>query len=130
MTHVKFNLNVIYPPPYKREVWHNKLENSECIQRAIANYDCEKAFYNIYVNKKVLLFNETVLNIIRNFIPHEAVTFDDRDPPWIISRIKKTINDKNLAFKRFVKNKGSVNNNSYLEKFSSLHKNLSSLIET
>ena len=77
-----------------------------------------------------MLFNETVLNIIRNFIPHEAVTFDDRDPPWITSRIKKTINDKNLAFKRFVKNKGSVNNNSYLEKFSSLQKNLSSLIET
>ena len=29
-----------------------------------------------------------------------------------------------------MKNKGSVNNNSYLEKFSSLQKNLSSLIET
>ena len=29
-----------------------------------------------------------------------------------------------------MKNKGSINNNSYLEKFSSLHKNLSSLIET
>ena len=81
-------------------------------------------------NKKVLLFNETVLNIIRNFIPHEAVTFDDRDPPWITCRIKKTINDKNLAFKHFVKNKDNVKNNSYLEKFSSLQKNLSCLIET
>ena len=52
------------------------------------------------------------------------VIFDDRDPPWIVVS-KKKINDKNLAFKRFVKNKGSDNNNSYLEKFSSLHKNLS-----
>ena len=77
-----------------------------------------------------MLFNETVLNIIRNFIPHEAATFDDRGPPWITSRIKKTINDKNLAFKRLVKKKGSANNNSYLEKFSSLQKNLTSLIET
>ena len=74
----------------EREVWHYKLANSECIQRAIANYDWEKAFYNIDVNKKVMLFNETVLNIIRNFIPHEVVTFDDRDTPWITSRIKKT----------------------------------------
>ena len=32
----------------------------------------EKAFYNIDVNKKVLLFNENVLNIIRNFIPAET----------------------------------------------------------
>ena len=77
-----------------------------------------------------MLFNETVLNIIRNFIPHETVTFDDRDPPWITSRIKKQINDKNLAFKRFVKNKSTVNNNSYLEKSSSLQKNLSCLIAT
>ena len=52
ITYVKFNLNVIYPPPYEREVWHYKLANSECIQRAIANYDWEKAFYNIVVNKK------------------------------------------------------------------------------
>ena len=107
-----------------------KLANSECIQRAIANYDWEKAFYNIDVNKKVLLFNETVPNVICNFIPYEVVTFDKRGPPWITSCIKKTINNKNLAFKSFVKNKGSVNNNSYLEKFSSFQKNLSSLIET
>ena len=88
--HLKFNLNVIYPPPYEREVCYYKLANFECIHRAIANYDWEKAFYNIDVNKKVLLFNETVLNIIRNFILHEAVIFDDRDPLWITSRIKKT----------------------------------------
>ena len=116
ITYVKTNLNVIYPSPYEREVWYYKLANSECIQREIANYNWEKAFYKIDVNKKVLLFNETVLNIIRNFMAHEAVIFDDREPPWITSRIKKTINDKNLALKCFVKNKGSVNNNSYLEK--------------
>ena len=39
ITYVKFNLNVIYPPSYKREVWHYKLANSECIQLGIANYD-------------------------------------------------------------------------------------------
>ena len=68
ITYAKFNLNVIYPLPYEREVWYYKLANSECFQRVIANYDWEKAFYNIDVNKKVLLFSETVLNIIRNFI--------------------------------------------------------------
>ena len=79
ITYVKFNLNVIYPPPYEREVWHYKLANSDCIQRAIINFDWEKAFHNVDVNKQVMLLNETVLNIIRNFIPHETVTFDDRD---------------------------------------------------
>ena len=67
-----------------------KLANSECIQRAIANYDKEKAFYNNDVNKKVLLFSETVLSVILNFILHETVIFDNRDLPWIISRMKKS----------------------------------------
>ena len=60
----------------------------------------------------------------------ETVIFDDRDPPWIANHIKKAIKDKNLAFNRFVKNKGSVNNNSNLEKSSSLQNNFNSLIET
>ena len=38
--------------------------------------------------------------------------------------------DKNLAFKRFVNKKCFVNNNSSLERFSSLQNKLSSLIET
>ena len=44
ITYVKFNLNVIYHPPYEREMWHYKLANSDCIQRATANFDREKAF--------------------------------------------------------------------------------------
>ena len=41
--------------------------------------------------QKVLLFIETVLNIIRNLIPRETVIFDDMDTPWITSCIKKAI---------------------------------------
>ena len=63
-----------------KESWHYKLANSDCIQRSIVNFYWEKAFHNVDVNKKVMLFNNTVLNIIRNFIPHETVTFDDREP--------------------------------------------------
>ena len=40
---------------------------------------------------------ETILNIIRNFIPHEIVTCEDRDPPWMTSLIEKAIKDKNLS---------------------------------
>ena len=69
VTYVKFNLNVIYPPPYERKVWHYKSASFKCIQHALANYDWEKAFYNIDVNKKILHFNEALLNM-RNFIPH------------------------------------------------------------
>lgn len=59
----------------------------------------------------------------------ETVTFDDRDTPWITSCIKKMINEKHLAFKRFMNKKGFVNNNSNLQKFSFLQNKFSSLIE-
>ena len=101
-------------------MWHYKLANSDCIQRTNANFDWEKAFHNVDVNKQLMLFNEAVLNIIQNFIPRDTVTFDDRDLSWITSRIRKMINDKNLAFKRFENKKGFANNSSNLERFSSL----------
>ena len=62
-------------------MWHYKLAISDCIQHPIANFDWEKAFHNVDVNKQVIFFNETVLNIIRSFIPHETVKTDGRDPP-------------------------------------------------
>ena len=45
-------------------------------------------FTNIDVNKKVNLFNKTVKNVILNYIPYEAISGDDRDPPWINKNIK------------------------------------------
>ena len=68
--------------PYEREMWHYKLPNSDCIQSASANFDWEKEFHNVDVNKQLMLFSETVPNIIWNFIPHETIKFDDSDPPW------------------------------------------------
>ena len=40
------------------------------------------------------IFNETILNIVRNFILHETVLCDDRDPPWFNNKIKSLIQEK------------------------------------
>ena len=78
------------------------------------------------VNDTVHLFNRTIKNILRNFIPHETITCDDRDPPWINSSIRRLIQDKNEAYKRF---KRSNNNNQYFENFQSLQNLLGVSIE-
>ena len=39
----------------------------------------------------VHLFNKTIKNILSNYIPHETISSDDRDPPWINSKIKQLI---------------------------------------
>ena len=79
----KFNLMISYPPPYSREVWHYREANTDLIRRAISNFNWEKAFYNTNVNKKVSIFSETILNVLSNYIPHETLVCDDKDPPWL-----------------------------------------------
>ena len=36
------------------------------------------------------------ISILLNFIPHENITFDNRDSPWINSQAKHLINEKML----------------------------------
>ena len=40
------------------------------------------------------VFNKTIINILCNFIPHEAVLFGDRHPSWMNKEIKKLIHEK------------------------------------
>ena len=47
----------------------------------------------------VYLFNKTIKNILSNYVPHETVTCDDRDPLWISSRIKELIQEINNTFR-------------------------------
>ena len=49
------------------------------------------------------LFNKTVKNILSNYFPHEPITCDDRDPPWIKNKIKQLIQEINNATKAFDK---------------------------
>ena len=52
------------------------------------------------------IFNSTVLNILRNFIPQEFVVCDDKDLLWFNKKIRALIPDKNVAFKNY-RNNGS-----------------------
>ena len=42
------------------------------------------------------------MNIMSNFIPNETMTFDDRDPPWLIKNIKNMINYKNAIYNNLI----------------------------
>ena len=93
----KFNLFILYPPPYERTVWFYEKANPELIRRAINEFDWIRALSNVSTDKKVCYFTETLLNIIHNFILHERIVCDDRDPPWMNNEIKKLINDKKFG---------------------------------
>ena len=87
----KFNLKVYYPPPYERTIFRYSQANVDHIQQAINLFDWQNAFLNTDVDAQVFIFSNTVLNILNNYIPHETKICDDRDPPWMTTKIKEFI---------------------------------------
>ena len=92
-------MSIFYPLPYERTVWYYERANTELISRAIDQFNWLRALSNVNVDEKIYVFTKTLLNIVQNFIPHETIICDDRDPPWINKEIKKLMTEKNSAFK-------------------------------
>ena len=106
--HAKLNLKIFYPPPYERVVWHYQDANNDLIQRSISQFNWERAFSNKGVNKQISIFNETILNIMTNFIPHETKIFNDREHPCINNKVKTMIQEKNKIYQFYLKNKSNM----------------------
>ena len=105
-------INLIYflSSAHERTVWYYERANTELIRRAIDQFDWLRALSNISVDEKVYFFTKTLLNIIQNFIPHEAIIWDHRESPLINKEIKKMMVEKNLTFKSY----GCSNRNMFL----------------
>ena len=93
------NLRIAYPPPYLREIRHYREANKGLIRRVINEFNWKRAFSNTSVNENVDFINRTILNILSNFIPHEVIKCDGKDPPWFNNRIKTLIQEKNGTYK-------------------------------
>ena len=104
----KINLKMYYPPPHEREICHYEKANVDLIRRSIDHFPLDIRFAHIDLNQKVPLFNQTIKIILCNFIPHETVTCDDRDPAWITCKIKGLIQKKNFAKKCYFQNKEDI----------------------
>ena len=74
--------------------------NIDHIKRAVEQFLGEKSFRNLRINEMVYLFNKTIKNILSNYIPHETITCDDRDPPWINNKIKQLIQEISNTYRK------------------------------
>ena len=122
----KFNLQLYYPPPYERVVWHYKHANTDHIRKAICGFNWERSFENKDINEMINIFNETISNTLNNYIPHETIICDDQDPPWINNKVKNAIQEKNQLFIRV---KSNIDNGTLLKKFQYLQNKLNDLID-
>ena len=80
-----------FPQPYGQEIWNYGQGNTELIRRAVHEFNFQRAFSNLDINERGSFFNETIMNMVSNFIPHETIICDDKDPPGINTRRKKLI---------------------------------------
>ena len=84
----------------------------------------ERVFSNTSVNEKVDIFSRTILNILSNYIPHDLILCDEKDPPWFNNRIKTL---KNGIYKIYRHNK---DNPDLLYRLQFLQEQLSTSIES
>ena len=102
----KFDLKIYYLPPYEREVWQEA--DAILIRRAIHKFSQKRVLSNVNVDEQVTVFNRTILNILKNFIPHETIACNDKDPPWFNKNIKSLILEVSLLLETFRQNRNNV----------------------
>ena len=125
--YANFNLKVYYPPPYECEVWRYKEADTDLIQRSIEIFNWDRTFKNSNVNDMVDICTKTIYNILSNFIPHQTITIDDKDPPWFNTKIKSLLQEKNKIYKNFRKDR---NNAQLLRKLEHLQNRLNNSIDS
>ena len=61
------------------------------------------------MDKKISVLNETIFNVMSNYIPNETKVFDDQKPLWMNTEIENLITTKNEVFKKHL----TINQNRY-----------------
>ena len=108
ITYARFNLKIYYPFPYEREIWHYKNANIDLIQQAIRDFNWERAFHTKNINEKVPILNNTINNVLSNFIPQENITCAYKKLPWFNKNIINLIKNKNFFYKSRTANENST----------------------
>ena len=54
------------------------------------------------INEMDPLFYKTAKNILSNYILHETITCDDKDPTWFSKNIEQLIREKDNTHKSFI----------------------------
>ena len=102
--------------------------NNDLMRRTVAMFGWDRAFVNTNVNEKVFILNKTILNIMSNFIPHETLTIDDKDP-LSLQKIKKKITQEKNNVDKSYRNSKNNNNTYYLRRLKVLQEDLHNAIE-
>ena len=68
------------------------------IRQALDSVNWERLFDKKDLNAQVMVLNETILNVFRNYVPNKYITVDDKYPVWMNETIKSKIKTKKQTF--------------------------------
>ena len=67
---------------------------SKIIRKALDLVNWERLLDQKDNNTQLAAFNETILNVFRNYVPNKYITADDKNPVWINETIKSKLKQK------------------------------------
>ena len=102
ITYCKLSIKSPRIPPFKRLVWHYDKAKRELIDLSVKAFQWERLLKNIpNPNAQVKFLNETILNIISNFVPSSTITSNMNEPKWISRDIKKLLRKQKKLYKKY-----------------------------
>ena len=57
----------------------------------------ERLFRGKDINAHVTSFNDTILNVFKNYVPNKYIIIDDKDPVWMNDTIKLKLKQKTYS---------------------------------
>ena len=73
ITYCNINFNMPSAPSYMRNVWHYRRANTQLIRRTVSEFPWHDHLNNHDPNWQVDFFNNTILNVMSNFIPNDYI---------------------------------------------------------
>ena len=68
-------------------MWDYKNADVSSMGKALDLVNWEKLFRNENIDIQVSIFNETILNILSNFIPNKIIGCNDKDPTYMSEQL-------------------------------------------
>ena len=73
------------------------------MQKAIQTFDWLKVFWNVSVDGKADVLNETLIKFFQNYIPNKKIKCNYCQPPWMNEKIKKSLRERSKLTKVYYK---------------------------
>ena len=88
---------IFYPQPCKRLVWHYQQANNDLIKPVIEQFDWEKSFSNLEVNKQVSVFSEAIMNNFEILLSTKQSLLMTKILPGWTNQLKHLLRKKKLS---------------------------------